>query len=310
MIPAQVEAFVEVAHTGTLRVAAAHLHVSQPALTARIQGLESELGTTLFLRRHSGMELNHAGRAFLPYAERALESLHGGAALVAELAAGTTGKLAVGAAPAVGSYVLPELLERFHVDNPGIRLVVRTGHSEELLEMVLRHELDLALVRDLRDPRVRARPLFEDQLMLTLPSGHALAAQAGVDVAELRDQQLILFDRASSYYELTNASLRAAGVEPAGVLEVDSIETAKRLVQRGMGIALLPGTAVADSVAAGLVVTRRLTATPSIHRRIVAIEPLGGLDDGPAVAAFVALLDRIPELIPGARPIGRATPRQ
>jgi DNA-binding transcriptional LysR family regulator len=59
------------------------------------------------------MELTHAGRAFLPYAERALDALRGGAALVSELAEGVVGELAIGAAPSVGSYVLPELLARY-----------------------------------------------------------------------------------------------------------------------------------------------------------------------------------------------------
>lgn len=303
MIPAQVDAFVEVARAGTLRAAAARLHITQPALSARIQGLEAELGSALFLRRHSGMELNRAGRAFLPYAERALESLRRGSALVAELAAGTTGELAIGAAPAVGSYVLPELLELFQKEHPDIRLVVRTGHSEELVEMVLRREVELSLARDLHDPRVRAMPLFEDQLLLTLPADHALAGRTRLDIGELRNQQLILFDRASSYFELSHALLRAAGVEPAGVLEVDSIATAKRMVERGMGVAMLPGTAVAESAATGRVATARFTDKHSLSRRIVMVAPLGGLDEGPAITAFVGLLGRIPELIPGARRI-------
>jgi DNA-binding transcriptional LysR family regulator len=102
-------------------------HISQPALTARIQGLEAHLKTPLFRRTRTGMVLTHAGRAFLPYAERSLESLRGGAALVSELAEGVTGELVIGSAPAVSAYVLPELLARY--SPPSGRAAVRTHHS-------------------------------------------------------------------------------------------------------------------------------------------------------------------------------------
>jgi DNA-binding transcriptional LysR family regulator len=309
MLPPQIEGFVEVARAGTLRAAAARLHITQPALTSRIQSLEAELGTPLFRRRHSGMELNHAGRAFLPYAERAIASLEGGAALVADLTSGATGELVIGAAPAVGSYVLPILLERFQADHPDIRLIVRSGHSEELLEMVVRREVEMALIRELHDPRLHSRPLFEDQLVLTVAPDHPFAGQRGVDVSAIREEPLILFDRASSYFELTQALFRAAGVEPRGMVEVDSIETAKRMVLRRMGVALLPGTAVADAIAAGELQAAELLGAGRIRRRIVAVEAVGGLEDSPAMEGFSALLDRIPELIPGARPVTRQSRR-
>lgn len=78
MLNAQVEGFVAVAREGNLRRAAARLYISQPALSARIAALEAELGTELFRRTRTGMVLTHAGRAYLPYAERALEALEGG----------------------------------------------------------------------------------------------------------------------------------------------------------------------------------------------------------------------------------------
>ena len=302
MLHAQVEGFVAVAREGNLRRAAERLYISQPALTARIQALEAELGTPLFRRTRTGMVLTHAGRAYLPYAERALDSLRGGAALVTELAEGVTGELVIGSAPAVSAYVLPELLARYSANHPDVRLIVRTHHSEELVAMVARGDIHLAVVRELRDARVRQRPLFEDELVLVARPDHPFAIAGAVDIDAIHQAQLILFDRTSSYYDLTQALFRSQGVVPRGVMELDNIEAAKRMVERGLGVALLPGTAVAGSLEAGSLCEVRLEGAPPIRRQMVLIERVRG--GGPeTVPPFVALLDRIPELIPRARAV-------
>ena len=298
----QIEGFVAVAREGNLRRAAARLYISQPALSARIAGLEEELGAPLFRRSRTGMTLTHAGRAFLPYAERALESLEGGAALVAEVADGVAGELAIGSAPAMSAYVLPELLARYTELNPNVRVTVRTHHSEELVAMVARGEIHLAVMRELRDARVRMRPLFDDELVLVARPDHPFARAGTIDVAEIQRAQLILFDRTSSYYDLTQALFRSLGIVPRAVIELDNIEAAKRMVERGLGVALLPGTAVANSLDAGSLREVRMEGAPPIRRTMVVVERLRGTVPE-TVAPFLALLDRVPELIPRARPV-------
>jgi len=303
MLLGQIEGFVEIARLGTMRRAAYALALSQPALTARLQALELDLATDLFRRTHAGMVLTPAGRAFLPHAERAMEAIRSGRSLVRELEQGVTGELALAVAPAVSAYVLPEILVRFTARHPDVRLLVRTGHSEEIVDLVARGEVELGIVRQLRDARVRSRPLYEDELVLVARPDHPFASTGGVDVAEISHAQLILFDRTSSYYDITNALFREAGVVPRGVTEVDNIEAAKRMVERGLGVALLPGTAVADSLTAGSLREIELTGATAIRRRIVAVERPGSRPTSPFLATIWELLDRIPELIPRALPI-------
>jgi DNA-binding transcriptional LysR family regulator len=303
MLLSQVEGFVEIARQGNMRRAAYALSIGQPALTARLQGLEEELGAALFRRSHSGMVLTAAGRAFLPHAERAIEAIRSGGSLVRELEHGVTGELALAVAPAVSAYVLPEILVRFTERHPDVRLLVRTGHSEEIVDLVAHGQVDLGIVRQLRDPRVSSRPLYEDELVLVAPPDHPFASAGVVDVSEIRHAQLILFDRTSSYYDVTNALFRVAGVVPRGVTEVDNIEAAKRMVERGLGVALLPGTAVADALAGGSLREIGLVGTATIRRRIVAVERVGSHATSPFLDTLWGLLDRIPELIPRALPI-------
>jgi DNA-binding transcriptional LysR family regulator len=252
------------------------------------------------------MVLTPAGRAFLSHADRALESIRSGTTLVRELAHGVIGELALAAAPAVSAYVLPEVLVRFTEQHPGVRLLVRTGHSEEIVDLVARGEVNLGIVRQLRDARVRSRPLYEDELVLVARPDHPFGAAGRVDVADIGGAQLILFDRTSSYYDVTNALFRAAGVVPRGVTEVDNIEAAKRMVERGLGVALLPGTAIADAVAGGSVREIGLVGAETIRRRIVAVERIGAHPTSPFVTTLWGLLDRIPDLIPRAQRIASA----
>jgi DNA-binding transcriptional LysR family regulator len=303
MLLAQVEGFIEIARQGNMRRAAYALSISQPALTARLQGLEEELGSALFRRTHSGMVLTPAGRAFLPHADRAIDAIRSGGSLVRDLEHGLVGELALAVAPAVSAYVLPELLVRFTERHPDVRLLVRTGHSEEIVDLVARGEVELGIVRQLRDTRVRSRPLYEDELVLVAPPDHPFALTGVVDVSEISHAQLILFDRTSSYYDVTNALFRVAGVIPRGVTEVDNIEAAKRMVERGLGVALLPGTAVADALSAGSLREIELAGTATIRRRIVAVERLDARPTSPFIDTLWGLLDRIPELIPRALPI-------
>lgn len=303
MLLSQIEGFLEIARLGNMRRAATSLSISQPALTARLQALEEELAAALFQRTHTGMVLTPAGRAFLPHADRAIEAIRSGGSLVRELEHGVIGELALAVAPAVSAYVLPEILVRFTERHPDVRLRIRTGHSEEIVDLVLRGEVELGIVRQLRDARVRSRPLYEDELVLIARPDHPFALAGRVDVSEIKHAQLILFDRTSSYYELTNALFRVAGVVPRGVTEVDNIEAARRMVERGLGVALLPGTAVAEALAAGSVREIGLGGVATIRRQIVAVDRLGDRPASPFSETLWDLLERIPKLIPRALPV-------
>ena len=285
---AQVEGFLEVARRGNLSRAAEALFITQPALTARLRTLETEVGNPLFRRGRRGMVLTDAGRAFLPYAERAVRALQDGASAIERLP--LTDELVLGAAPAISTYVLPQLLIRFEAEHPAVRLNVRTGHSEEILEMVVRGDVQVGLARELHHPSLETLSLYEDELVLVVEPGHALARNRRVTLERVRDARLILFDRTSSYYDLTNALFRPAGRLPRGVLELDHIDAAKQMVLAGLGVALLPTTAVANELRNGSLRRIELIGTPRIERRIAALRRLDDEGRTPAAVDFWATL--------------------
>ncbi len=285
---AQVEGFLEVARRGNLSRAAEALFITQPALTARLRALEAEVGSALFRRGRRGMALTDAGRTFLPYVELAVRALLDGASAIERLP--MAAELVIGAAPAISTYVLPELLIRYEAANPSVRLSVRTGHSEEILEMAVRGDIEVGLVRELHHPALETIVLYDDELVLVVEPKHALARHRRARLDQVRDARLILFDRTSSYYDLTNALFRPAGSLPRGVLEVDHIDAAKQMVLAGLGIALLPTTAVAGELRKGTLRRIDLIGTPRIERRIVGVRRLDRERRSSALDAFWALL--------------------
>lgn len=281
MLLAHLESFLEVARTGNVSRAAQALFLTQPAVTARLKALESDLGVELFVRSARGMKLTDAGRAFLPYAQRTLGLVTEGRQVVADLREGATGELVIGAAPAVSTYLLPTILKTYRTTHPNVRLGVRTGHTEEVLEMVLRQEVNIGIGRPVRHPEVELIPVFEDELLLVVSRRHPFAARTKVRMDELASDRLILFDRASSYHELTSALFREAGVVPASVLELDNVEAAKKMVQQGLGVALLPRMALEAELRSRSLRPVRLIGAQPVRRPIVALrrkdagEPIG-----------------------------------
>jgi DNA-binding transcriptional LysR family regulator len=227
-----------------------------------------------------------------------------GRQVIADLREGATGDLVIGAAPAVSTYLLPTILKAFRVTYPHVRLGVRTGHTEEVLEMVLRQEVNVGLGRPVRHPEVELIPVFEDELLLVVSRRHPFATRTRVRMDELATERLILFDRASSYHELTSALFREAGVVPASVMELDNVEAAKKMVQQGLGVAFLPQVSIVEEVRAGaLCVVRLLDRSPS-RRPIVAARRR---DAGEPLAATSAFLELLREMRPELQEAASAT---
>ncbi len=294
----QVEGFLEVARRGSVSRAAEALFITQPTLTARLHGLERELGAPLFLRTPHGMRLTDAGKAWVPYAERALRALAEGRDALEQVMSASAGHLMIAAAPAVSTYVLPQLLEKFVATHPRVEVSVRTGHSEDVVELVLRDEVQLGLGRAIRHPDLELRRFHTEELVLVCAPDHAFTKRRSVTMVEVAREKLIMFDRTSSYYEITQAAFLSAGTKLRGLMELDSIEAAKKMVERGLGVALLPRTAVAREIEGRTLSMVRMKDAPPMHNSIVAFrrrdagKAEGGKPEG-IVAAFLSLLNTI-----------------
>lgn len=289
---AQIEAFLAAAECGSFSRAAELLHVAQPSLSNRIQSLEREVGQVLFERMGRGVRLTDAGRWFLPYAQRAKRSLEDGLRVLQGAREGTAGRLSIGTAPAVGTYVLPRLLKVFCDRHPGVDVSVRTGHSDEVLQMVLEDDVQMGFGRPISHPDVHTVTLFRDELVLVVSSQHRYAKRGQVTVEELAKESLILFDRDSSYYAMILNLFRDVGMVPEQRMQLDSIEATKKMVEANLGVALLPEVSVDREIKLGTLHKVHIAAAEPVTRDIAVMyrrhKPQAGL-----MAAFLELLSQV-----------------
>jgi DNA-binding transcriptional LysR family regulator len=300
---AQVEAFLAVGTFGGFRRAADALRVSQPAISARIKALEDSLGVRLFERGRGGLALSPAGRALRPHAEQLLHALALARQAVHDLRPATGGALTIAAALSICTYLLPDVLKRFQAAHPKTLITVRSGHSKEVLEMVLAGEAELGLARSLQHPEVETVSLRDDPLVLVSAPDGAMARTGRARLEEVAAQPLILFDRGSSDWTLSHGLFRRAGLVPNVVLEVESIEAAKRMVERGIGVAFLPQLAVVREISRRRLLAIDVRDAEPLSRSLDAIHPR----QRPLGAEAQALLRTLRAAVGEAPP---ATPRR
>jgi DNA-binding transcriptional LysR family regulator len=288
----QLEAFVQVANQRSFSRAAEALFLTQPSVTARIQALERDLGERLFERSGRGIRLTEVGECFLPHAERVLQALSTGRDAIDSLRNLHSGSLVLASATTVSTYVLPGLLKTFRARYPRIEVSVRTGRSEQVLQMMLADEAQVGLVRAVYHQDIETKGLIEDELVLVANAAHDLAGKGSVTVEQLGDHPFIFFDRNSSYYSLAQGIFRQHGVVPRTQMELDSMEATKKMVEEGLGIAMLPKVALERELKEGILRIIQIEDMPNPTRQIALISrrsrPLG-----PVAQAFVDIVTEI-----------------
>lgn len=299
----QVEAFLAVGTFGGFRRAAEALRLTQPAISARIRQLEQSLGVELF-ERGQGVTLSPAGRAFHPHAEQILQTVACARQAVHDVRPTSAGAIRIAAALSICTYLLPDVIKRFQALHPKVMITVRSGHSKDILDMVLSGDVEIGLARSLQHPEVETLSLRDDPLVLVgEPSAWTLRKRR-VRLEEVSAQPLIFFDRGSSDWTLSQGLFRTAALVPNVVMEVETIETAKRMVERGVGFAFLPHLAVARDIREHRLVAIEITDAKPLSRSLDVIH----LRSRPLSADAMALLGVVREAVRDVEKGGRSRP--
>ena len=247
----QLEAFLMAVRLHNFSKAAGAIGVTQPSLSARILALEAELGGPLFHRIGRGVRLTDAGRAFLPYVQRAMDTLKTGRQAVDSSRTASAGKLHIGAARSISTNVLPGILERFHQRHPGVDVGIKTGRSSEVLEWVLSEEIQVGIARELYHPEVVTTHLYDEHVVLVTHPDHRFTKGGPVSIYEVASEPLFVYDKESTYFVLIVKICREAGILPNIQMDLDSIESTKRMIERGLGISFLPLNALSREIELG-----------------------------------------------------------
>jgi len=284
---ADLRAFVTVAELASFAAAANALHLSQPALSRRITHLEEVLGVRLFDRTTRSVALTVLGRRFLGEVRRPVEDLDRSVVSLRDAAELEAGDVTIGCVFSAVHHFLPPVIHAFRERHPGVLVRIIEEGADEVLASVKFGEADFAVnYIGMQDADVEFAALLKEPYVLACPAAHPLAARRAVRWDELVDHPLAQVSHASRNRLFIDQALAEVPRLPRAIIEVRHVSTLIGLVERGLGLAVVPRLTLPPRPAP--VVGVKLER-PSISRTL-GIVRRGGRTLSPAAAAFVRLL--------------------
>ncbi len=268
--------------------AAAREHIAQPALSQQIRRLEEEVGLALVERTTRQVRMTAAGELLVARARRILSEVDAAQTELQGLRGIQTGHVTVGAMHTMGPIDVSLALAIFHARHPGVELTVREMSSEELAEMLRVDEIDLAFLsvtERIESHGLGLHQLVSEELVVILPREHRLSGRKTLRMEELADEQFISYREGSRLRELLVSAGQRAGFEPQVKLESNESMRVRRLVARGMGVAILPRS---DAESPGTELAVASLTEPALSRDIT-LAWREGRRHTPAAAEFIEL---------------------
>ena len=240
----QLEVMVAVSRERSFSRAAEALGRTQPAVSQSIRRLEEELGATLFDRSSKDGTLTSAGEVVLEYARQMLNLRQNTLTAVADLKDIKRGKLTLSANEHTVFALLP-IIARFQTAHPEIKIEVRRGVASRIPEEIALRQVELGVLSfKPKDPAIVAVSIGTDELVLIVSKKHEFAAKKDVGIAELGREKFVAHNARSPYRQLVVEAFERHNVKLNITVELPSLEAIKRLVESGVGIALVPRSTV------------------------------------------------------------------
>ncbi|WP_203350487.1 LysR family transcriptional regulator [Streptomyces sp. S-9] len=281
----QYEYALAVAEEGSVTAAAERLRVAQPSVSQQIRGLERDLGVKLFARTPTGLVPTTVGRAFLREAEVAVRASRRARATARAGAEDLVGELVVAVQMGFGTRRLPRALGELRRRHPRLEITVfEEPSAAELDRMCRRGALDFALMAACDRTPSDAHRLGDEELVVVLGEGHPRLASERVKLSDLKDEPWVRFDRDGTLNAVLTEVIRDHGLTPATAARVSQAATAVRWAAEGLGVTLLPASAVPPGHEH---IVRPLA--PALTRPVIAVVRR---DAGPAERTLLELLRR------------------
>jgi DNA-binding transcriptional LysR family regulator len=285
------QAFVTVARLNSFTRAAQVLHLSQPALTKQVRQLEETLGIRLFDRDTRTVELSRVGREISPVVSQLLREIEAVVFQTREWAAKSRGIVRVAALPSLCSTLLPLAIARFRQLHPGVFVLLHDVLAQRLVNMVMAEEVDFGVGSPASaEPGIRFSVLLSDRMVVACAAGHPLQQYKSVKLSQLVRLPLVLMAADSSVRKLVDSAFASIAqlVKPA--YEATYMSTAAGMVKAGLGVAILPSSAIQMGELAGLVT--RPISHPAITRDLGILDKSGRFLS-PAAQAFLGALNAV-----------------
>jgi LysR family transcriptional activator of glutamate synthase operon len=237
----QVHYFLTIVKTGSFSAAADELYISQSSLSKQIMALEKELGIQLFDRSKRQITLTEAGRIFLKYAHN-IDEAHNSIRLDLEALKPGPESLSIVAIPVLAQYGIPNHIARFRETHPSIHFTLEEREGMSVLPALNSESFDLAFVRDniVDKEQYSGLEISKDILVVVISLRNRFASRESLSMAELSNENFIMFDKGTILHNLLIQECNKAGFEPRIFYASLHIEDIIGLVASNIGIALMP----------------------------------------------------------------------
>lgn len=258
----QLQALRLVARHESISRAAEALHVTQPAVSLQLRMLEEAAGTSLTRKVGRGIQLTAAGEVMAEFAERILRLWEEAGDEVAALKGVISGTLRIGAIT-TAEYLLPPMLVQFTTERPDVRIKLQVGNRNEIVNMLSKHEIDLAIMgTPPRELRTNAARFARHPMAFIASPNHPLMKKKRVSLTDIMEVNLLVRERGSGTRTTVERLFKEAGYPLRIGSELSSNEAIKRMVVAGLGIAFLSVHACTLEFEAGLVRMLPMTENP------------------------------------------------
>jgi DNA-binding transcriptional LysR family regulator len=234
---------VAVAQHRSLTKAGEELYLTQSAISQQIRRLERELGIEVFRRTSRSVELTPEGQVILGYAQRVLAEVDGLQSELEELTGLLRGQLRIGGVYPTGPYDLFGMLADFRSEHPGVAVHMVEDTQDDLLAALRADELDCAFTAldpDALGDEFAATLLWEEEIVVALPSGHPLCERPRVTLHELAAEDMIAYRDNSALRRRLERTMAELGLEPRNAFICTEMAAVRGLASKGLGVAVLP----------------------------------------------------------------------
>jgi len=260
---------VALSHEQHFGRAAERCHVSQPTLSVGVKKLEDELGVILFERSKTSVLLTDVGKHVVAKAQKVLEQAQGLRELAQVGKDQLTAPLSLGAIHTVGPYLFPQLVQALHQSTPQMPLYIEENFTQVLRNKLVSGELDVIIIAlPFDEPDVLCLPLYDEIFQVLLPADHPLAQRPSIEMHELEESGLLLLGEGHCFRDQVLAACPTLRGDNRPSIEAGSLETIRHMIASGLGISVLPQSAVESHHYAPGVFAVRPLAPPVPKRRI------------------------------------------
>lgn len=290
MLLHSLKVFLSVANEKSFSRAAEKMLRTQPAISLAVQRLEAELEEKLIDRSAKELLLTDAGKVVLEFARR-FENLEGDMNnALAELRDNSSGRLTIGANESTSLYLLNHI-EQYRRQFPKVKVQVRRSLSSKIPAQLLDGDLELGLISfDPGDERIVSTVIYTDRLVFVVSPQHRMAGREEVSIGELGMETFIAHNVLSPYREIVLREFQRHRVTLNMDVEMPTVETIRRLVQRNEGVAFLPKMCVEPEIETGQLKEVRVKEL-NVERKIRLVYPAKRALSH-AAKAFLDLVER------------------